>query len=391
MAEYAGRITQAHQAARESGLDGWLLYDFRHSNPILWEITGSRLHSTRRLFLWLPARGEPVLLAHQVDAAHFASWGVPVRPYRGREDLLRQVRDILAGVARVAMEYSPLGALPTLSWVDGGTLEMVRSHGVEVASSAPLVQAALGRLTGWELASHRYAAEKLGLIVQDAFAWIGEKVRDGMDEYAVCAFIRERFRQERLWTDEGPIVAVNEHSGDPHYVPSPQGSSPIRPGDWVLIDLWARQEDGIFGDITWTAYVGNQAPEEHRRVFQVVTVARDMALDFIRQAVQGGRFPQGWEVDRVARDYIRAAGYGDAFTHRLGHSLGSVVHGYGANLDSFETQDVRELAPGTAFTIEPGIYLPRFGVRSEIDVYLRESGPEVTSPVQREVVTIRVR
>ncbi|MCX6020823.1 MAG: M24 family metallopeptidase, partial [Chloroflexi bacterium] len=298
------RLNRAVAAVAESGLDGWLLYDFRHSNPLLWEMTESDLHSTRRVYLWLPRGGRPTALVHHVDAAHFGVWGVDVRPYRDRDDLVARLSALLTGAQRVAMEYSPMGALPTLSWVDGGTLDLVRSFGVEVVSSGDLAQAALSRLSAWNLQSHRYAAQKLTEIVHEAFAWIGEKVREGVDEHTAAEFIRMRFVQEGLVTDSGPIVAVNAHAGDPHYEPTSESALPIRPGDWVLIDLWAKQEGGIFADITWTGFVGEEIPEEYLKVFRTVTVARDIALDFIRFTRGQGRNPQGWEVDKAARDYI---------------------------------------------------------------------------------------
>ena len=228
--------------------------------------------------------------------------------------------------------------------------------------------------------------------MQEAFGFIRENHTKGVDELAVADFIRGRFADSGLWTDEGPIVAVNQHSGDPHYAPTPQTSLSIRRGDWVLIDLWAKEAEGTFGDITWVGFVGESAPAQHQEVFNVVVGARDAAVSFLEQEVHAGRYPQGWEVDKVARDFIIAAGYRDHFTHRLGHSLGPVVHGYGANLDGYETLDTRRLVPGLAFTIEPGVYLPEFGVRSEIDLYMRymrEAGPEVTSGVQRVIALIR--
>ncbi|MBI2886059.1 MAG: aminopeptidase P family protein [Chloroflexi bacterium] len=380
---------QAQRALLESPLDGWLLYDFRHSNPLFWELLGASLHSTRRVFMLLRREAAPLLLVHQVDAGHFPREGLEQREYRSREELQALLRQALGGCHRVAMEYSPLGALPALSWVDAGTLELVRSLGMAVESSAELVQAALCRLTDGELVSHRRAAKALSRIVLEAFDYVGAQAPRGVDELAVTGFIRERFVTAGLWTDEGPIVAVNQHAGDPHYAPTPETSLPIRPGDWVLIDLWAKEPEGIFADITWVAYVGAQPPPTHRRVFQVVTGARDAAVDFLRREVAAGRYPQGWEADRVAREFIAAAGYGDRFTHRLGHSLGQVVHGYGANLDGYETLDTRRLTPGLAFTIEPGVYLPDFGMRSEIDLYMGESGPEITSAAQREIVLVQ--
>ncbi len=381
------KLPQALQALGESDLDGWLLYDFRHSNPLLWQLLGATTHSTRRVFLLLTRDGAATMLVHQVDAGHFPSEGLTIRPYQHRDDLLAQLRALLAGVRTVAMEYSPLGALPAVSYVDAGTFELVRSLGVTVVSSAELAQAALCRLTPEELASHRRAAQFLGHAVQDAFAYIGERL-GRVTEYEAQAFLLDRFAAAGLRTDDPPIVAANGHAGDPHHAPEPGRPAVIGPDAWVLIDLWAVEPNGVYGDLTWTAYTGRTPSAEHQRVFDVVTGARDAAVDFLRAEVAAGRYPEGWEVDRVAREFIGGHGYGAAFTHRLGHSLGPVVHGYGANLDGYETHDTRRLVPGLAFTIEPGVYLPSFGVRSEINLYMHEGEVEVTSPVQRHIVRI---
>ncbi len=381
------KLPHALQALRKSGLDGWLLYDFRRSNPLLWQLLGAATHSTRRVFLLLARDGGATMLVHQVDAGHFPSEGLTIRPYQHREDLLAQLRELLAGIHTVAMEYSPLGALPAVSYVDAGTFELVRSLGVTVVSSAELAQAALCRLTPGELASHRRAAQFLGHAVQDAFAYIGERL-GRVTEHEAQAFLLERFAAAGLRTDDPPIVAVNGHAGDPHYAPEPGRPAVIGPGAWVLIDLWAVEPNGIYGDLTWTAYTDPTPSTEHQRVFDVVTGARDAAVDFLRAEVAAGRYPEGWQADRVARAFITGRGYGPAFTHRLGHSLGPVVHGYGANLDGYETQDTRRLVPGLAFTIEPGVYLPSFGVRSEINLYMHEGEVEITSPVQQHIVRI---
>ena len=226
----------------------------------------------------------------------------------------------------------------------------------------------------------------------EAFDYIGDNIAAGVTEFDAAEFIRNRFMEEGMIVTDGPAVAVNEHASDPHFDPTPETSVQIRRGDWVLIDLWTRLPDdhAMFGDITWTAYVGEDVPPKHREVFDIVTGARDAALAAIQAAYdEGGAPPRGWEVDKVARDYIESAGYGDYFNHRLGHSLGREVHSNAVNLDSWETFDTRELIPGIAVTIEPGIYIPEFGVRSEIDVYISESGPVVTTPPQREIVRIR--
>ncbi|MSQ09856.1 MAG: aminopeptidase P family protein [Dehalococcoidia bacterium] len=381
------KLTQAQQALAESGLDAWLLYDFRHSNPLLWQVLGAAVHSTRRVFLLLRRDATPVMLVHQVDAGHFPADGLTIRPYQHLDDLTAQLRGLLHGLDRVAMEYSPLGALPAVSYVDAGTFALVESLGPQVVSSAELAQAALCRLTPQELASHRRAAAFLGQAVQDAFGFIGARL-GRVTEHEVQAYLLQRFAGAGLRTDDPPIVAVDAHAGDPHYAPQAEGSAVIGPNQWVLIDLWAVEPNGTYGDLTWVAYTGRQPSTEQRRVFDVVTGARDAAVDFLQTEVAAGRYPEGRGVDVVARAHIAAAGYGAAFTHRLGHSLGPVVHGYGANLDGYETRDTRRLAPGLAFTIEPGVYLPGFGVRSEINLYMESGSVELTSPVQREIVII---
>ncbi len=381
-------ITRLNAAIKSSGADGWLLYDFRGSNPILWEVLGAKLHSTRRLFIYIPASGTPKAIVHHVDAGNFARIGLDVIPYRSQDEFLTTLSQLLKGQSKVAMEYSPMGALPTLSWVDAGTVELVRSLGLEVVTSAGMIEAVMGQVSPEALEKHRSAARRLSEIVLEAFQFIGQEAHSGVGEMEVCDYIRSRFHHEGLWTDEGPIVAVNEHSGDPHYEPTQLSSRPFDYGDWVLIDLWAKEEDGVFADITWVGYLGERVLATHQKVFQIVTEARDKALEFITRCHGEGKQAQGWEVDQVAREHIVAAGYGERFTHRLGHSLGQVVHGYGPNLDSLETKDNRRLHEGLAFTIEPGIYLPEFGMRSEIDVYYGPNGPEATSAIQKEVALI---
>jgi Xaa-Pro aminopeptidase len=274
--------------------------------------------------------------------------------------------------------------------VDAGTVELVRSLGVEVVSSADLVQFATQRWTAAGLASHRRASDAISRIVLEAFEAIGQGLSTGISEHDIAALILSRFNEAGLITSHGPVVAANAHASDPHFAPAPEASVAFERGDWVLIDLWAREpdDDGIYADITWVAYVGDRVPPKHQEVFEVVTGARDAAADFLAARIGSGGNAQGWEVDRVAREHIANAGYGEYFTHRLGHSLGREVHAGGVNLDSLETHDTRTFLGGLGFTIEPGVYLPEFGVRSEIDLYIGPSGLEVTTPVQREVVLI---
>ena len=379
---------QSHMSSR--GVGGWLLYDYRGVNPIFWETVGPVSNVTRPCWLWIPAEGEPQLLAAYVDQGRFGHLGVATTLYSGREEMVSRLKALIDGAARVAMEYSPAAELPRISRVDAGTVELVRSLGVDVVSSADTVQYAAQRWTPDQLASHEAAANALGLIVRQAFDHIGDNLPRGITELEVAEFINARFVEEGLEVTDGPVVAVNEHSSDPHFEPTPDSAATIRHGDWVLIDLWSRLPgpDSMFADITWTAFVGDEVPERHQRVFDAVIGARDLALAEMKDAFREGRTPQGWELDKASRDYIEAAGFGGYFNHRLGHSLGREVHGNAVNLDSLETHDTRELMPGIAVTIEPGIYLPEFGVRSEIDIYIAERGPRVTTPVQREVVLI---
>ena len=385
-----GVIARAQEYLIDQGMVGWLVYDYRGMNPIFQDTLGPIAHVTRPCWLWVPARGDPRLLVSYVDQGRFSQMGLPTTLFVSRKDMTERLAALLADSGRIAMEYVPGGALPRASTVDAGTLEMVRELGVDVVPSSDLLQYATQRWNDRQLRSHLTAAEKLGRIVQDAFGYIGDTLSSGPTEHGVAEYIRRRFAEEGLVAPDGPVVAVNEHASDPHFEPTPQACSAIKSGDWVLIDLWARlpEEDAMFGDITWTAYVGRAVPELHQRVFDTVIGARDVALAWMEDAFKNGRTPQGWEVDKAARDFIDDAGYGEYFNHRLGHSLGREVHSNAVNLDGWETHDTRPVIPGVAVTIEPGIYLPEFGVRSEIDVYISEDGPRVTTTVQRSVVLI---
>ena len=383
---------QAREYMAREGVDGWLVYDYRGMNPIFGDTVGNAnlSHVTRPVWLWIPKSGAARMLVSFVDQSRFTHLGLDTTLFVNRRDMVAKLRGILDGASRVAMEYTPEGALPRVSKVDGGTLEMVRSLGVEVVSSADILQYATQRWDAEQLASHQFAADALTRIVKEAFSLIGERVDAGITEFDVAEFIRQRFLDGGMIVTDGPAVAVNEHASDPHFEPTPEASVQIRRGDWVLIDLWTRLPDdhAMFGDITWTAYVGDEVPAKHQEVFDIVVGARDAAFAAMRAAFDEGRPQQGWELDKVARDFIEAAGYGEFFNHRLGHSLGREVHSNAVNLDSWETYDTRQLIPGIAVTIEPGIYIPEFGVRSEIDVFVDEDGPRVTTERQREVVMV---
>ncbi|MBI2502033.1 MAG: aminopeptidase P family protein [Candidatus Latescibacteria bacterium] len=380
---------------RDHQLDAWLVCDFRNSNPVMWQLLGFQRPTTRRAFLLLPAQDPPRLLAHAIEQGSFEGAGVALESYTSWQQLHTWLQQALAGCQRVAMEYSPSGALPITSWVDGGTLDLVRSCGVEVVSSADLFQASLATWSSAALASHLDACRQVAEVKDTAFAHLGQCLQQGRacTEYDLQQFMLADFARRGLETDHGPIVAFNAHSGNPHYEPQPAGSSSIARGDWVLLDLWARHPGNqhVFGDLTWVACAGPRPTAEQQRIFDMVKRARDLVMEHLQRCWTRGAPVQGWEADRVARDYLNRAGYGDQFLHRTGHSLGPgrAVHGLGANLDDLESHDTRLLLPGTGFSVEPGIYLPQFGVRLEINVYVDpEKGPQVTTPAQEEIVEI---
>ncbi len=383
---------QVYQAAQDflssTGIPGWLVYDYRGANPVFWQIISSSGHVTRPCYFFLPASGAPKLLVHHVDAGKFAESGVGTIVYSSRDSMLESLRGLLSGFSQVAMEYSPQNELPRVSRVDAGTVELVRSLGVEVVSSADLMQAATHQWTPQQLEDHRSTADKLGRIVNEAFAHAGQRLSQGVTEYQVAEFIRHRFAEEGIESPDGPIVAVNANASDPHYEPAMDNTSAIQPGDWLLIDLWAKgtAPGSVYADITWVAFAGDAVPDRHQEIFDIVTGARDAALRYLEDAHQQGTAVQGWQADQVAREFIARRGYGEYFTHRLGHSIGFEVHSEAVNLDGFETHDTRHIIPGVCFSVEPGIYLPEFGVRSEIDVFMSANGPVATSPVQRAVV-----
>ena len=378
----------AQEFMAQDGLPAWLVYDYRESNPIFRQVIRPSGHVTRPCYFYLPAQGTPRLLVHHVDAGKFADSGVDCVVYSNRDTMVSALSNLVSGTGRLAMEYSPLNELPRVSRVDAGTVELVRSLGVEVVSSADLMQAATHRWTPEQYADHHATALKLGRIVNEAFAHAGERLGQGVTEFDIAEFIRQRFSEENIASPDGPIVAVNANASDPHYEPSAQVHSAIRPGDWLLIDLWAKgtAPGSVFADITWCAYAGDKVPAKQQEIFDIVTGARDAAVEFLMESHRAGQLVQGWQADRVARDFIDARGYGQWFTHRLGHSIGFEVHSEAVNLDGFETRDTRRIIPGVCFSVEPGIYLPEFGVRSEIDVFMSEDGPHPSSPVQRDVV-----
>ena len=390
------RLPQIQAAIRAEGLDGWLLYEFRGLNPIALDVLGipAARSGSRRWACFIPAQGEPRWLVHAIEHGGWTAVAPAALAYVSWADWREGLRTILGGARRVAMEVSPGAAIPYIGRVDAGTVDLVRSLGVEVLTSADLVQVAQAVWTPEQLASHRWACQEL-LGVKDAtFAHIRAGLAGGepRSEVSVLDFMQQEFARRGM-AGAGALVAVNGHAANPHYFPRPEADTPIRRGDLVLIDLWARgpANDAIYGDITWTAFAGTAAPPRIQAVFEVVRTARDAAVAFMHARLQAGAAVYGYEVDDVARGVIAAAGFGKYFIHRTGHSIGTMGHGNGVNLDNLETQDRRRLIPGVGFSVEPGIYLPEedFGIRLEIDCYVNGDDVEVTTlPLQTELVLI---
>jgi Xaa-Pro aminopeptidase len=390
------RVSEIQQALRDAEIDGWLFYDFRGSDPLAYRILqlDPSLHVTRRWYYWIPAQGVPVKLLHRIEPRVLDTLPGQADCYVSWEQQRQILAGLLAGGLRVAMQYSPLNAVPYVSRVDAGTVELIRSYDVEVVSSADLIQTFEARWTDSQLESHQFAAAALRRIVDQTFSHVREAITKGrgLTEYGVQQFILARIREAGMVTSSAPIAAVNAHSADPHYGPPETGSAEVTCDALLLIDLWAKRAEpgSVYADITWTGYVGQTVPGKHREIFDLVRQGRDAALNFVRTEIAAGHRPFGWEVDDACRQVIQRSGYGDQFVHRTGHSIGEEVHGNGANIDGLETQDTRRLMPRTCFSIEPGIYLPgEFGIRSELDVYLAEREALVFGlPLQGEIVPL---
>ncbi len=391
------KIAEIQRELGTLGLDAWLLYDFRGINPIAQNVTNlSGKNITRRWFCLIPAHGEPRWLVHKIETSNFVGVQGQTTLYAGWQKLNAEMRALLAGVKTVAMEYSPNAEIPYISRVDAGTLEWIRSFGVEVQTSADLAQRMEARLNEAQAAGHQASAHLVLQAKDYAFAWIGSQLNDGktITEYDVQQEILGQFEAMNLVTDHPSIVAVNAKSSDPHYAPTATDTQEIRIGDFILIDLWAKQKelDAVFADTTWVAYAGKTVPSQYVEIFEIVKEARDRAVRFIRERWERDEPIHGYEVDDCVRGYITEKGYGEFFIHRTGHNIGTVIHGNGVNLDNLETRDRRTLIPGVCFSIEPGIYLSDFGVRTEIDVFLAGRGKDgvivTTAPVQNQVLPL---
>ncbi len=391
------KITEIQRELAELELDAWLLYDFRGINPIAQNVAGlTGINITRRWFCLIPVHGEPRWLVHRIETSNFVDVPGQVALYAGWEELNGAIQTLLTDVKTVAMEYSPNAEIPYISRVDAGTLEWIRSFGIEVRTSAELAQRMEARLSEAQAEGHQ-ASARLVLQAKDyAFAWIGAQLRDGktITEYNVQQEILGQFEAMDLVTDHPPIVAANAKSSDPHYAPSETDTQEIKAGDFILIDLWAKQKapDAVFADTTWVAYAGETVPTQYIQIFDIVKEARDRAVRFIREKWAVDEPIYGYEVDDCVRGYITEKGYGEFFIHRTGHNIGTVIHGNGVNLDNLETRDARALISGVCFSIEPGIYLSDFGVRTEIDVFLAGPGKDgvkvTTAPVQNQILPL---
>jgi Xaa-Pro dipeptidase len=378
---------------RAAKLHGWLFYDFRGRDPIAQNIlqlpAGMR---TRRWFYFIPAKGTPKKLVHKIESESLAALPGETIYYAGQDELRKNVKRILGRAKNVAMQYSPKNAIPYVAMVDAGTIELVRSCGAKVVSSADLVQKYEACWNAEQLESHRFAGAAIDRIVREAFQFAAKSAREKkpLTEFDLRNWILKEFEAAGIWTEEGPDIAVNAHASDPHYGPTAESASPIREDDLLLLDVWGKKKapGSVYYDVTWMGYLGAKVPEKYARVFGVVREARDKAVDLIRKNIQAGKPLQGWQVDKAARSVIEKAGYGKYFFHRTGHSIGERVHGNGANMDGLETHDVRHLIPRTCNSIEPGIYLPEFGIRSEVNMYIEEHEAVVTGAIQKEILPL---
>jgi Xaa-Pro aminopeptidase len=372
-------------ALRQFGLDGWLLYDFRGLNVLARRVLGfsDAAVLSRRWFYFVPAQGQPKKLVHRIEPHTLDSLPGEHLVYLRWQELEAGVQKLVQGCRRVAMEYVPRNANPYVSRVDAGTVELVKSFGVELSPSGDLIQLFEACWDDEQWQMHLEAARHTRSAYDVAFAFIAERVRQARSvrESEVQQRILDHFKAHGLSTDHPPICAVGPHSGDPHYATTPASDAPIRQGDFVLIDLWAKLDKprAVYSDLTWTCFVGKAVPTKYAQIFEIVAAGRDAAIVRVRQAFKKGEALRGWQVDQAARDVIEKAGYGPSFCHRTGHSIGQETHGNGANMDNLETREERRVLPRTCFSIEPGIYLPEFGVRSEVNVFVDgEGGVHVT-------------
>jgi Xaa-Pro dipeptidase len=388
-------IGAVQRALRDERLDAWLLYDFQGSNPVSYRLAGmggAGHLATRRWFYLIPQSGEPKALVHAIERHNLDHMPGSKIVYAGRAELHAGLTKLVGGLKRVAMEYSRNNAIPYVSRVDAGTIELIESIGPEVVSSGDLIQQFEARWSESQIATHRVASEKLYRIKDQAFEEIARRLRDKVTttEYDIQQKMVGWFAEEGLVADSPPCVSAQENAGNPHYLATAAEHRIIRPDELVLLDLWGklRQPGAVYADITWIGFTGTAVPDRMAKAFGAICGARDAAVDAVQGAARDRREIRGFEADRAARQVLIDAGYENAILHRTGHSLGENVHGNGAHLDDYETHDERRLIPGSGFTIEPGLYFKDFGVRTEINMVWTGSGPEVTGPRQKAILSL---
>jgi Xaa-Pro dipeptidase len=395
--DYQKMIKDIQAALQAERIDGWLLYNFRGSNVFATRLLDlpSHIMCTRRYFYFIPAFGEPKKLVHRIE-----EWNLDTLPgqknvYLSWRSLEQGLKELLSGVKQVAMEYSPQCAIPYVSTVDAGTIELVRTTGIQVVSSANLIQYFEAAWDDEQLKDNLESAAHLRQIVDLTFGFIKSRITKSVaiTEYDVQQFMLSEFSKRGLVSSSDPNCSVNANSANPHYEPTKEAHSPIKKGDFVLLDLWAKKNKprAVYADITWTGFIGEKVPDEYEKIFQIVKGGRDAAVQFAKSAMASGRLVHGYEIDDASRQSINDQGYGEYFVHRTGHSIGEEVHGNGANIDNLETRDERAIIPRTSFSIEPGIYLrDKFGVRSEVDVYVTKDREVIVTglPMQEHVVAI---
>jgi Xaa-Pro dipeptidase len=386
-------LSAIQSALRDRNIDGWLFYDHHHRDPIAYRVLGvpAELMVTRRWFYLIPAQGEPLKLVHKIEAGHLDSLPGSKRQYSGWQELFDSLKAMLAPYRDIAMQYSPNNIVFTISLVDGGTIELLRGLGKNIVSAADLIAQFEATWSEEQIKTHFAARDSIDAITAEAFKEIGRRVRgNGTTEHEIQQWFMEAFHRENLLTDDPPIVAVNANAGNPHYEPRADHPVPIRSGDFVLLDVWGKKNTpgAVYYDITWVGFVGKAPTGRMHQVFDVVRDARNAGVKTVIDAVAAGKRIAGWEVDRATRTHIRQNGFGEYFIHRTGHSIGTDVHSNGANMDDLEIHDERQILPNSCFSIEPGVYLPEFGVRSEVNVLVRPKSAEVTGNIQREIVII---
>ena len=378
---------------RAAKLDGWLFCDFRGRDPIAQNILNlPNAMRTRRWYYFVPAKGEPKKLVHKIESESLAALPGDTVYYAAQDELHKNLKKILGRAKKVAMQYSPKNGIPYVAMVDAGTVELVRGAGARVVSSADLVQKYEACWSLEQKESHFSAGVIIDRIIGGAFGHAAKCVREKkpLTEYDLKQWILKEFEASGIWAEEGPDIAVNAHASDPHYGPTAASAARIQEGDLLLLDVWGKKKTpgSVYYDVTWMGYLGAKVPEKYAKVFAVAREARDKAVDLIRTYVAKAKPLEGWQVDRAARSVIEKAGYGKYFFHRTGHSIGEQVHGNGANMDGLETHDVRHLIARTCNSIEPGIYLPEFGVRTEVNIYIDEKEARATGAVQNEILPL---